>query len=237
LLNYEISTVIRSLQNRRDKKDGIAYRTVLDLAFEDEEYGSQATISELVDQVKTFLFAGHDTSASMLSWTYYYLSLHPNCLAKMREEHKEIFGPITEPAAIAEKIASDPKLLRKLDYTTAVMRESLRLRPIADGARLSPPGYIIRTATGAEFDTSNLILNNQHEGLHTKEEIWGPTATEFNPDRFMPGKSIPIGYMPFATRPRDCIGRNLAYLEVHYNVMKFKLTIGENCASSHYRIF
>ena len=214
-LNNEISTVIRSLQNRQDKKDRVTYRTVLDLALEDEEYGSQATMSELVDQVKTFIFAGHDTSASMLSWIYYYLSLHPDCLAKMREEHKSIFGPITDPAAIAEKIASDPKILNKLDYTTAAMKESLRLRPVADGVRMSPPGYVIRTATGAEFDTSNLIFSNQHEGLHTREEIWGPTATEFSPDRFMPGKSIPIGYMPFATRPRDCIGRNLAYLEVN----------------------
>lgn len=215
LLNDEISTVIRSLQDRKDKKNGVGYRTVLDLALEDEEYGSQVTMSELVDQVKTFIFAGHDTSASMLSWTYYYLSLYPDSLAKMREEHKRIFGPITEPSAIAEKIASEPKVLAKLDYTTAVMRESLRLRPVADGARISPPGYIIRTATGAEFDTSNLIINNQHEGLHTKEEVWGPMAGEFNPDKFMPGHSIPIGYMPFATRPRDCIGRNLAYLEVH----------------------
>ena len=123
--------------------------------------------------------------------------------------------PITEPVAIAEKIASDPKILGKLDYTTATMRESLRIRPIGDGARLSPPGYVIRTATGAEFDTGNLILSVQHEGLHTREEVWGPTAAEFNPDRFMPGKRIPIGYMPFATRPRDCIGRNLAYLEAN----------------------
>lgn len=158
----------------------------------------------------------------MLSWSYYYLSLHQDHLAKLRKEHENIIGISTDTASIAEKITSDPRILGKLEYTTAVMRETLRLRPIADGVRFPPPGYIIRTATGAEFDTTGIILSTQHEGLHTNKEIWGPTAAEFDPDRFMPGKSIPLGYMPFATRPRDCIGRNLAYLEVScYNTHSY----------------
>jgi cytochrome P450 len=152
----------------------------------------------------------------MLSWSYYYLSLYPDCHAKMKTEHENLLGVSTDPNIIAEKIISDPKILGRLDYTTAVMRETLRLRPIGDGVRLPPPGYVIRTATGAEFDTTGIILSIQHEGLHTSKKIWGPTAAEFDPERFMPGKRIPVAYMPFAQRPRDCIGRNLAYLEVSW---------------------
>lgn len=149
----------------------------------------------------------------MLSWTYYYLSLHPECYAKMRTEHDNVFGTDKDHEFIARMIISDPGILGKLEYTTAVLKEVLRLRPIADGIRLAPPGYIIRTATGAEFDTTGTILNIQHLALHSREEIWGPTAANFIPERFMPGRAIPAAYMPFATRPRDCIGRSLAYLE------------------------
>jgi cytochrome P450 len=222
-LYNEIAFIIRSHQTQPDEGAGRGYRTVLDLALEDEVYGSQATMSEIVDQVKTFLFAGHDTSASMLVWSYYYLSSHPDCLAKIKKEHDDILGISTDPTSIAEKITADPKLIAKLDYTLAVMKESLRLRPIGDGVRLSPSGYVIRTATGAEFDTSEMILSVQHEGVHTCKDVWGPNANNFDPDRFLPGKSIPVGYMPFAQRPRDCIGRNLAYLEVHPDAVRADL--------------
>jgi cytochrome P450 len=211
-LSNEIASLVRSRQKMAKGKDDD--RTILGLAFQDEEYGSQATLNELVDQMKTFLFAGHDTTASMLSWAYYYLSYHPHCHAKIKAEHDEVFGPDTDLATVGQKMNSTPSILGKLEYTLAVLKESQRLRPIGDGARYAPPGYIIRTATGAEFDTTGTILNVQHEGLQTREEIWGPTAAEFDPERFMLGNTIPYAYMPFATRPRDCIGRNLAYLEV-----------------------
>lgn len=186
---------------------------VLDVALQDEDYGSHATTSELVDQMKTFLFAGHDTSASMIAWTYYHLSLHPECLAKVRAEHDKVFGPSINPSEIAQKISHDPKILGKLEYTNATMKEALRFDPIGDGVRYAPPGYIIRTQTGAEFDVGGTILNVQHNPLHLKESIWGPTVGQFDPDRFMKGNTVPLGYMPFAQRPRDCIGQNLAYLE------------------------
>lgn len=187
---------------------------VLDLALQDEEYGSQASIEELVDQARTFLFAGHDTTASTITWIYYYLSHNPACLAKMKAEHDQVLGLESDPSKVASKISADPKLLAKLDYTLAVMKEVLRLRPIGDGVRYSPKGYIIRHPNGAEFDTTGMILSIQHQGLQMKEEVWGPNSRDFDPERFMPGQSVPVGYMPFAQRPRDCIGRNLAYLEV-----------------------
>jgi cytochrome P450 len=189
------------------------YGNVLDIALQDEDYGSQATISELVDQLKTFLFAGHDTSASMVAWTYYYLSLHPECHAKMKTEHDGVFGTSTDPSDIARRISEDPRILGRLEYTTAAMREALRFCPIGDGVRSAPEGYILRTSTGAEFDASGTIVNIQHNALHMKKSIWGPNVSKFDPDRFMRGNTIPNGYMPFAQRPRDCIGQNLAYLE------------------------
>jgi len=155
----------------------------------------------------------------MLSWVYYYLSLNPICRSKMIEEHNNVFGQDTDPVNVATKISSDPKLLAKLECTTAVMKEALRLRPIGDGVRVSPPGYIIRMGTGAEFDTTDTILDIQHNELHTKQEIWGTTAAAFDPERFMSGRNIPSAYMPFSKRPRDCIGQNLAYLEGYPEIL------------------
>jgi len=215
-LDTQIASLVRSRQQSAKLNEGkvLDYRTVLDLALQDEEYGSQATLTELVDQMKTFLFAGHDTSASMLSWAYYYLSTHPTCLAALQSEHNNVFGTNTNPDELALQIKTNPSILGKLEYTLAVLKESLRLRPIGDGVRYASSGYVVRTATGAQFDVTGTILNAQHLGLHTREEIWGGMGEEFDPERFMDGKSVPLGYMPFATRPRDCIGRNLAYLEV-----------------------
>jgi len=181
-LSNEIASLVRSRQKMANGKGDD--RTILGLALQDEEYGSQATLNELVDQMKTFLFAGHDTTASMLSWTYYYLSYHPHCHAKIKAEHDEVFGPDTDPATVGQKMNSTPSILGKLEYTLAVLKESQRLRPIGDGARYAPPGYIIRSATGAGFDSTGTILNVQHEALQTREEIWGPTAAEFDPERF-----------------------------------------------------
>jgi len=204
-------------------------QTVIDLALQDEEYGCRAPVQELVDQIKTFLFGGHDTSASVVAWTYYYLSICPDVHAKMKSEHDSIFGPFTDTASLAEQINQNPKLLAKLEYTLAVLKEVLRLRPPADGARQGPPGYIIRTDSGYEFDASDTMIATQHLGLHTKESAWGPTAQEFDPDRFMDAKRVPAAYMPFSTRPRDCIGRNLAYIEVWKALESTLTTRGNLC--------
>jgi cytochrome P450 len=167
----------------------------------------------------------------MISWTYYYLSFYPECLAKMKAEHVEVFGSDTDETRIAQQIITNPSILGKLEYTLAALKETLRLCPIGDGVRYASRGYIVRTETGVEFDTTDMILNIQHSGLHKREAYWGPQATEFDPERFMVGKQIPIGYMPFATRPRDCIGRNLAYLEVTTEYIKSK-----NRGKSHWHL-
>ena len=59
--------------------------------------------------------------------------------------------------------------------------------------------------------------------LHRNTDVWGDDAGEFKPERFMPGKALPWGYIPFSKRPRDCIGSNLAYLEVRTQLSRLTL--------------
>lgn len=210
VLNEEIANIIRY---RRENPRNAVDKDCIELAGQVEGC-DDVSIEEFVDQIKTMLFAGHDTSASMLAWTYYFLSTHPECLVKMKVEHQRIFGNNPSPDAIAKMIADDPTILGKLHYTHAALKEAIRLKPVGDGVRAAPPKYIVCTRTGAEFDAGGTVMNIQHHGLHLKKDIWGEDADEFRPERFLTGQQIPVGYMPFSKRPRDCIGRNVAFIEV-----------------------
>src|SRR2546423_431591 len=114
-------------------------KDILDLALSDPDYGSSTSTSELIDQLKTFFFAGHDTTASTISWAYYFLSQSPSSLLLLRQELDTVFGSESTPGEVASKLMSDPKIHNRLDYTLAVIKESLRLEPPAAPAREIPP--------------------------------------------------------------------------------------------------
>src|SRR5438552_17616528 len=63
---------------------------ILDLALSDTEYGTQATTSEIIDQMKSFFFAGNDSSSATLSWVYVYLSRNPETLVSLRKELDDV---------------------------------------------------------------------------------------------------------------------------------------------------
>lgn len=187
---------------------------ILDLALNDTDYGTQATTSEIIDQMKSFFFAGNDSSSATLSWVYVYLSRHPDALASLRKELDEVFGPGTEPDVVAQKIIANPKLVNQLDYTLAIIRETLRLEPPAQMVRTTEKPYHVTTRSGAShiLEKDSMILINIYQ-MARDPQIWGDDAEDFKPERFMRG-TIPSSFMSFSKRPRDCMGTNLAYLEV-----------------------
>ena len=126
----------------------------------------------------------------------------------------DTFGPNTEPQEVARQILENPKILNKLEYTLAVSREILRLEPPAQMLRTTTDPYEVTTRSGATFviPADTQIFMNTYQMARNKA-AWGPDAAEFKPERFMNG-IIPNAYMSFSKRPRDCIGTNLAYLEV-----------------------
>jgi cytochrome P450 len=90
------------------------------------------------------------------------------------------------------------------------------LEPPASTAREPrTDGYYLKTRSGAMYPAEKgTMLYPSAYLLHRNKNVWGEDANEFRPARFMPGSSIPWGYIAFAKRPRDCIGMPLAYLEV-----------------------
>lgn len=108
----------------KDKGSSIETATTLDKTFK----------REAIDNVKIFLFAGHDTSSSAICYCFYNLSRSPEALAAMRKECDDIFGPDTTKTG--DMIKEDPRLLNKMEYGLAVIREVLRLHPPASTVRI-----------------------------------------------------------------------------------------------------
>lgn len=97
---------------------------------------------------------GHDTTSALICYAAYLLAKNPACLARIRQEHDEILGPVSQTP---ERIKQDANILNKLDYTHAVIRETLRLYPSASTIRTGTPGFKARDpATGEPLETEDM---------------------------------------------------------------------------------
>ena len=143
------------------------------------------TVHTLIDQVKTFVLAGHDTASSTLAWTYYHLSQSPRILNALRNEHTIVFDnhqnievngntgkcySDSKNSTIGregEIIQSDPTILNDLKYTLAVMRESLRLYPPASAVRQAKKTEIYEVQhQGQKYSVAGCMLWINHWCLH-----------------------------------------------------------------------
>lgn len=167
-------------------------------------------------QMKLFIFAGHDTTASTICWTYHLLSSHPPTLALIRAEHDRVFGP--DLTLTATLIASTPHLLNQLPYTLAVIKETLRLYPAASSTRNGDPAISISDPAGRRFPTTGFMVWSVHQATHREPSQW-PHPDAFLPERWLVGPGHPLypvkgAWRPFEFGPRNCIGQELALLEV-----------------------
>ncbi|OQN97694.1 hypothetical protein B0A48_16014 [Cryoendolithus antarcticus] len=210
--------------DRQRQSDGKQQKHVIDLAlttYLKEVKGATGSNSKVdkmdpdfragaIANIKTFVFAGHDTTSSTICYCYNYLSKNPNMLAKIRAEHDSIFG--SGPAAAAQAIKDDARLLNRLEYTTAVIKEVLRLQPPASSIRVGEEGFFIHDpTTGQAIHTKDLMLWPVDVGLH-RSPLWGDPHI-FRPERFLDPSTNTSAYVPFSKGPRNCIGQELAMIE------------------------
>ena len=171
-----------------------------------------------VNQLKLFLFSGHDTTSSTVCYVLYMLSVHSEVLSRVRAEHREILGD--DPSLAAETISQTPHLLNKMPYTTAVIKESMRLFPAASTTRTGEPSFTIDDPkTGLKYpaEPGTLIWLISH-ACHHDPAIW-PRSDEFLPERWLANEGdelqVPRGaWRPFEHGPRACIGKELSMLEL-----------------------
>ncbi|KAL0921187.1 hypothetical protein M5K25_008237 [Dendrobium thyrsiflorum] len=166
---------------------------------------SGITYRDIVEECKTFFFAGKQTTTNLLTWTTVLLAMHPEWQDRAREELRRVCGARDLPTK------DDLPNLKTLGM---IVNETLRLYPPAVAtirrakADVELGGY--RVPRGTEILVPIIAV-------HHDAGLWGPDAERFNPARFAYGVSRaarhPNAFMPFGLGERTCIGRGLAVLE------------------------
>lgn len=203
-------------------------KSVIDLALiaylkDNPKISSSGEIDPLfkevaINQMKLFLFSGHDTTSSTVCYILYLLYVYPHVLSRLRTEHKDVIGP--EPSQIATRISENPNLLNQLPYTTAVIKESTRLYPAASATRSGEPSFTItdpRNGFHYPADPSTLIWLVSH--ACQRDPAFWPRADEFLPERWLAKDGEELcpkqgAWRPFEYGPRACIGKELSLLEL-----------------------
>lgn len=170
----------------------------------------------IVGQIKLFMFSGHDTTSAAVCYSFYLLSKSLKDLDRIRAEHDEVFGTSLDraPAMISE----DPHILNRLPFTLAVIKETLRLFPVASSTRLGEPGVSVVAEDDRVYPTEECLVWSSPHTIQRSPDFW-PRPDDFIPDRWLmqPGHELyPIkgAWRPFEFGPRNCIGQELALLEM-----------------------
>ncbi|KAF9445140.1 cytochrome P450 monooxygenase CYP63 [Macrolepiota fuliginosa MF-IS2] len=189
------------------------------------------------DQLLNMLLASRDTTACVLTYITYFMSIHPEIAQKMRAEVLQHCGPHAMPTFAQ---------IHELRYIRAVINESLRLfppvplnvresRPDSDaGPCLLPPAdrsypcsqKQTQARTQPLYVPSKTVVTYFPLLTQRNPALWGADADEFRPERWLDAElqtrvnANPGMYMPFSCGPRVCIGKNYAYNEMTYFLVR-----------------
>ncbi|WOL09001.1 Cytochrome P450 [Canna indica] len=171
---------------------------------------STMTIRDIVEECKTFFFAGKQTTSNLLTWTTVLLAMHPEWQERARGEVLRVCGPCDVPSR---------HHLPKLKTLGMILHETLRLYPPAVATIRRAKADVVLGGYHIPAGTELLI---PIMGLHHDEQLWGADVAQFNPARFADGAARaarhPTAFIPFGLGPRMCIGQNLAVLEAKLTV-------------------
>ncbi|XP_045348317.1 cytochrome P450 4F3 isoform X2 [Leopardus geoffroyi] len=169
--------------------------------------GKQLSDEDIRAEADTFMFGGHDTTASGLSWVLYNLAKHPEYQERCRQEVQELLRD-REP----KEIEWDD--LAQLPFLTMCIKESLRLHP--------PVTVVSRCCTqdvvlpDGRVIPKGVICLVSIFGIHHNPSVW-PDPEVYNPFRFDPEnikERSSLAFIPFSAGPRNCIGQTFALTEI-----------------------
>ncbi|XP_052890671.1 cytochrome P450 4d2-like [Anopheles moucheti] len=201
-----------SEEPNEDESFGKRKRALLDTLLEARIDGKPLTNEEIREEVDTFTFAGHDTTASAMTFILYNVAKHPDIQERIYQEI------VTEIGVDFCELSLNS--LNNLHYMELVIKESLRLFP--------PVPVIARIAT----EDTQLLSDTLTKGTSVAIDIFSmhhsadyfPDAERFDPDRFESARSTqtfnPYTYIPFSAGSRNCIGQKFAQYELKTTLVK-----------------
>ncbi|KAL0984727.1 hypothetical protein UPYG_G00145930 [Umbra pygmaea] len=189
--------------HRIQAKRNLDFLDILLCARDEDQQG--LSDEDLRAEVDTFMFEGHDTTASGISWTFYSLACNP--------EHQQICRDEVI-SALEGKDSMEWEDLSKIPYTTMCIKESLRLYPPVPGiARVASKPV---TFFDGRSVPAGCLIGMSIFAIHRNSTYW-ENANVFDPHRFLPensAKRSPHAFLPFSAGPRNCIGQNFAMNEM-----------------------
>ncbi|XP_017473108.1 PREDICTED: cytochrome P450 4d2-like isoform X2 [Rhagoletis zephyria] len=205
---------------------------LLDVLLQSTMDGQPLSNEDIREEVDTFMFEGHDTTTSALSFCLHLISRHSAVQAKLFEEIREVLGDDEERAVTLRDLG-------ELKYLECVIKESLRLYP---------PVPLIGRNFDEDVNLNGKIVpagTNYTIGIFVmlRDPKYFPEPDKFRPERFL-NESIeggekmnPYSYIPFSAGPRNCIGQKFAILEMKSAISKILrhfelLPLGKNVRPS-----
>ncbi|WP_324631046.1 cytochrome P450 [Phormidium sp. CCY1219] len=200
------------IEERRQHPDGDREDILSLLMSARDEAGNPMSNVELRDELLTLLFAGHETTATAMTWALYWVHHHPEVGEKLR----------AELATLEEN--PDPMSIFRLPYLTAVCNETLRIYPVA---MLTFPRVVCEPMEllGYDLEPGTAVVGCIHL-LHQREDLY-PQPDKFKPERFLERQFSPYEFLPFGAGVRRCIGAALA---------QYEMKLGLATILSHYEL-
>ena len=209
-------------RRRREASEHFDFLAML-MGSKDRETGAPMSDREMIDEVMTLIVAGHETTASALTWTWYLLSQHPDAYDRLLAEVDRL--PADSTSGLDAALGAT--------YVHQVLQESLRLYP---------PGWLFTRRSIEADELGGYPIGPRTDVfispylLHRHPAFWDDPEA-FRPERFA-GVDIEerhrFAYIPFSVGPRHCIGENVAMFEmlVHLVTMcrRFRLARADDTA-------
>lgn len=209
-----VEKVIARRRQSGERKDDLLDAFVQ--AYSDPAAGGfQSSI--LVDEVRSFILAGHETTANALCWLWLELSRNPEVLAKATAEiDRELGGDA--PTLVS---------VQRLTYCRAVLDETLRVHPTV--------WTVSRQANAADRIGDLAVAKDQTVilspyAVHHRRALWGDPE-RFRPERFLEPTHDPFAYIPFVKGPRSCLGSRFSIFEalvvMAMTLQRYTVRVGE----------
>jgi len=201
--------ILEVVDQRRRTNSVIADILGMLMEVRDRETGQVMSDRQLVNEIKTLIIAGHETTASTLNWMWYLISQHPQVERKLSDELNSLLLGNRFPELID---------LPRFSYTRQVIDETLRLYPV---------GWLITRRALKDDHLGDHIVRAGTEiyispYLIQRDPDFWENPDWFDPDRFGPDRLRDrhrLAFLPFSAGPRNCIGEFLARIEMQIHLM------------------